>query len=165
MRYLNVLWLALALSACVSPLKDETIQSVTFSSSMPNPFVPQNALKVSSDLTTVWDSRFFPPGGQDQSVHATGAITQAQFDGLVQKLEAADYRTVKSTDLTQGGPPPVGGRTERLAVQTSGGNYEFADGSGWKFPPAIATIYTGQGEYMPAMPQQQKLPPKPDVKK
>lgn len=160
MRYLNILWLVLALTACVSPLKDEAIQSVTFTSTAPNPFVPQNSLKVSSDLATVWDSRFSPPGGKDQSVHATGAITQAQFDALVQKLEAANYRTVKSTDLAKGGPRPVGGSTDALSVQTTAGVYEFRDGSGWKFPPAIAAVYAGQGEYMPALPQQQKLPPK-----
>lgn len=160
MRYLSFLWLAVAMTACAVPVKDEAIQVVTFNSSMPNPFAPQTTLKVSSDLTTVWDSRFFLPGGSDQSLHATGTITQAQFDGLVQKLEAANYRTVKSADLTQGGSPPVGGRTDRLAVQTSGGKYEFADGSGWKFPPAIAAIYAGQGDYKPVIPQQPKLPPK-----
>ena len=162
MRYLNILCLALTLTACASPLKNEAIQSVTFTSSAPNPFVPKNSLKVSNNLATVWDSHLFPPGGKDQSVHATGTITQAQFDGLVQKLEAANYRTAKSTDLTHGGMPPLGGSTERLAVQTSVGHYELANGGGWQFPPAIAAIaaiVAGQGEYMPALPQQ-KLSPK-----
>lgn len=136
------------LAACMAPITTQAdIQSVTFVSTtgtVAPPYWRGTTLTVGSDLKT----KQVVEGAYGSEVLETkeGTITQAQFDGLVKALNDADFTHAKSTPLN---PPPVGGGSSSLTVQTDKAKYEFSGPTTSVFPKAIGEIFDGRGQYMP----------------
>lgn len=149
MKRLTVLCLPLFLLGCVTPppapsAQIQSVEFVTTTGTIPPPYWREHTLTVNSNLKT----RYVSKGsyGSKELASKTGTITQAQFDGLVKALEDADYTKVKSTSLN---PPPVGGGSELLRVQSSAGKYEFSGPSRAVFPPAISKVFGMREQFKP----------------
>lgn len=146
MKRLAAVCLPLLLLGCVTPPAPAHIQSVAFVSTtgtVAPPYWREWTLTVNDSLQT----RHTTKGVGSQVLETrTGTITQPQFDTLVKALEDADYTRVKSTSLN---PPPVGGGSELLRVQTDRGAYEFAGPTYAVFPPRIGAVFGMRGQYMP----------------
>jgi hypothetical protein len=77
---------------------------------------------------------------------ATGKITQAQFDSLVQALNKADFSHAKSTPLD---PMPVGGGNDSVTVRTATAKFEIVGPSYSVFPAGFSEIFEARGPYQP----------------
>jgi hypothetical protein len=147
MKSIQAFCLPLLLIGCATVDKAQAIdiQAVSFKSTT-GTVAPQywrgETLTIRSSLQT----QLVVTGEYGNKVIEThdGKISQAQFNTLVNALRAADFTQTKSTPLN---PPPIGGGSTSLTIQTDQGNYEFQGPSTSVFPPAIGKIFQSRGLY------------------
>jgi len=147
MKTIQVVCLPLLLIGCAAMNKVQAIdiQTVSFKSTT-GTVAPQYWRGETLTLHNNLQTQLVVTGEYGNKVLEThdGKISQAQFDTLVNALRKADFSHAKSTPLN---PPPIGGGSTVLTIQTDQGRYEFQGPSTSVFPPAIAKIFESRGLY------------------
>ncbi len=75
----------------------------------------------------------------------SGTITQAQFDSITAKLNAANYVQIRP----EAGQSTVGQGKETLIISSDLGAHRYVNGGGTVFPEAIAEIFAMQDQLLP----------------
>ena len=129
----------------VSKVPTRDISSLTFINSSPPVSAKlrrDRSLKIDSEL----NAKLVTKDGYNTVLsEKSGKITQAQFDSITAKLNAANYVQIRP----KAGQSTVGQGKETLIISSDLGAHRYVNGGGTVFPEVIAEVFAMQGQLLP----------------
>ena len=132
-------------TAAASKVPKRDISSLTFINSSPPVSAKlrrDRSLTIDSDL----NAKLVTKDGYNTVLsEKSGTITQAQFDSITAKLNAANYVQIRP----KAGQSTVGQGKETLIISSDLGAHRYVNGGGTVFPEVIAEVFAMQDELLP----------------